>query len=129
MVDLTLRPKLSTLAIIMAASLTTSRPGQTGGASHEHRDADLNADAGQKTDERSARQEVGEKPQLEDASQQQETRDQKRQHADQRHVFFAGERCHARERTCEYRCGGRIRCHDVMARGAENGEADEWQED
>ncbi len=94
----------------------------------EHGDADLDADAGEKADEGGARQEVGEEAQLEDPREQQEAGGQEGQHADQRHVFRARDRRHARKRARKDRRGGRVGRHDQMARRAEQGEADERQE-
>ena len=95
----------------------------------EHRDADLNPDACQKPDQHRARQEIREEAQFEDARQQKEARGQQSQHADQRHIFLAGERRHARERVGEDRRGRGISRNDQMARGAEDREGYERQKD
>ena len=93
----------------------------------EHRDADLNAHAGEKPDQRRPGEEVGEESELEDAGQHEKTGGQERDHADQRHVVFARRLGHARKRAGENRGGRRIRRHDEMARRAEDGERDEGQ--
>ena len=95
----------------------------------EHRRPDLNADAGQKPDQRRAGQKVGKKSELEDARQHKKAGSQQRNHADQRHVMFAGRRRHPRKRTRKNRRGRRIRRDNEMTRRPEDREGDERQKD
>ena len=88
----------------------------------EHRDADLNADAGEKPDQHRAREEIGEKSELQHPRQKQKHRGQQRRHADQRHILLAQGRRHGGQRAREDGRGGGIgRHHEMAAANASSG--------
>ena len=104
--------------------------GSCGDAKHiaQHGNADLETDAGQKSEEHGPRQKIGQEPQLENPGQQQIPTGQQRHQAGERHIVIAARHRTLRERTGDDRCGGRIRSHHQMARRAEYRESHQWQQ-
>jgi hypothetical protein len=79
-------------------------------------DADLNADAGEESDQHRLREEVGEEAELEQPRRQQADGGQQRHQARQGHVVVAGDRRHRHQPAGEDRCRRRIRRYHQVAR-------------
>ena len=95
-----------------------------GDAEHlaEHGDADLDADAGEESDEHGPRQEIGEESELEEPREQKQRGGEQRERADERHVPLAARRGHFGKPAGEDRRGRRVGRHDQVPRRSEDRE-------
>ncbi len=94
----------------------------------QHGNADLDADAGEKSDEDGARQEVREEAELQHARDEKERAREQCHDADERHVFLARLRRHRREAAREDRRGGGVGGDDQVPRRPEQREGDRRQQ-
>src|SRR5271169_936344 len=97
--------------------------------SAKHGDADLKADASEKSHKNRARKEIRKKAKLQQPSNQQASRREKRDRAGENHVSGAAECCQGRNSAGENGGGGRICGDHQVARGTENGKCQERQQE